>query len=271
MFKASAATISADPTWSARLGFGRTSAQWLISHDACRAQGGLVGIIGIDAGSAMPRHRTLNADTAIYVIDGRAVASSIDGAPSAFPQGSVGFVRAGEWLDIRADEGPVSLLVLYGGVTSARELEWEGADDAKPPAPAAEQLAVIDVGALPSQSFHDPSEGFHHISSKFLIDAESRGADSIVLGQARFLDGKGLHELHRHPYAEEFVFILHGTGAHLAEDERVPLDVGDLMYVPAGEWHGLQADNETAVLLFGYLGIGDLSDAGNDRPSEQHS
>jgi quercetin dioxygenase-like cupin family protein len=269
MFKASAATISEDPTWSARPGFDRTSARWLVSRDVCQARGGLVGIIDIDAGSVMPRHRTLNADTALCAIDGRAVASRADGPPLDFPRGSVIFVRAGEWHDVRADEIPVSLLVVYGGVTSARELEWEGADDADPSAPTAEQLAVINVPDESSQSFHDPSQGYHHISATWLIDAESHGTNSLVLGQARFLAGKGLHELHRHPHAEEFVFMLQGEGTHLAEDERVPLGVGDLMYIPAGEWHGLQADNATALIMFGYLGIGSLSDAGNERPSEQ--
>ena len=43
------------------------------------------------------------------------------------------------------------------------------------------------------------------------------------------------HELHRHPNAEEFFFLLRGSGLHLTEGEPVRLEPGDLVFIPTGE------------------------------------
>ena len=42
------------------------------------------------------------------------------------------------------------------------------------------------------------------------------------------------HELHRHPSAEEYFFVLSGAGLHLTEGEPVRLDVGDLVVTVMG-------------------------------------
>ena len=73
----------------------------------------------------------------------------------------------------------------------------------------------------------------------------------------------GLHEHHRHPNGDEFLFILEGGGEHLTPGSAVRLDAGEIAYIPAGEYHGYR--NKAGALtrtLFGYFGAGSLEEAG---------
>jgi quercetin dioxygenase-like cupin family protein len=69
--------------------------------------------------------------------------------------------------------------------------------------------------------------------------------------------------VHRHPSAEEFLFVLEGSGLHLSERDPVPLAAGEVAYIPKGEWHGFANDSEaptTVVTVF--AGINSYEDAG---------
>ena len=68
--------------------------------------------------------------------------------------------------------------------------------------------------------------------------------------------------VHRHVRAE-FLYVISGTARALSEGGETALKAGDLMYIPAGEWHGLRAvGEEPAEHIFGYIGAASFAEAG---------
>lgn len=87
----------------------------------------------------------------------------------------------------------------------------------------------------------------------------------ITQNLARCTSSKpGLHEHHRHPRGDEFLYILEGGGEHLTPDgTAISLSAGEIAYIPANEYHGFK--NKDGVLtrtLFGYFGPATLGEAG---------
>jgi quercetin dioxygenase-like cupin family protein len=109
----------------------------------------------------------------------------------------------------------------------------------------------------------DPKEGWIDMRVQFLINKASAGANEMVIGRTVFAPGSR-HELHRHANAEEFQYLLSGEGVVLNGDEEVAVKPGEIVFTPAGEWHGFRNASETedAVLLWGWCGAGDRETAG---------
>jgi quercetin dioxygenase-like cupin family protein len=109
--------------------------------------------------------------------------------------------------------------------------------------------------------------GWEGLHVWWLVDRTTCGANGLVVNQTIFPPQKW-HSLHRHPYAEEALYIVSGSGLHLSEGEPVRQRAGDVVYIPAGEWHGFANDTDeptTVLALFG--GVGSYADAGY----EEHS
>ena len=105
-----------------------------------------------------------------------------------------------------------------------------------------------------------------------IIDKEDTGARRIILLTAEFPPGKA-HLLHRHPDAEQIMYVLEGSCLSLSESEPVRLNEGDTVFIAQGEWHGVRNDTgQPAVVLVIYAGAGTLEEAGYEehpRPFEQ--
>jgi quercetin dioxygenase-like cupin family protein len=104
--------------------------------------------------------------------------------------------------------------------------------------------------------------GWEGLHVWWLVDRESCGASGLVVNQTIFPPQKW-HSLHRHPHAEEALYIVSGSGLHLSEGEPVRQRAGDVVYIPAGEWHGFANDTDeptTVIAFFG--GVGAYADAG---------
>jgi quercetin dioxygenase-like cupin family protein len=130
-----------------------------------------------------------------------------------------------------------------------------GAADACPGTDA-EDPAHGDAAALASAG------GITAMDVRWLVTAETRGARSLAVACSAFT-GAGTHELHRHPHADEFFLVLDGGGEHLTETGPVRLVPGDLVHIPAGEWHGFRtAPGVTTRTVYGYLGAPGLAGAG---------
>ncbi|MFG3052023.1 cupin domain-containing protein [Kitasatospora sp. NPDC048239] len=96
----------------------------------------------------------------------------------------------------------------------------------------------------------------------WLASAETVGARRITVAASTFASG-GSHDLHRHAAADEFFLLVSGGGRHLTATGGPHLSRGDLVYLPAGEWHGFQTDRAgPATALHGYLGAPSLERAG---------
>jgi quercetin dioxygenase-like cupin family protein len=79
-----------------------------------------------------------------------------------------------------------------------------------------------------------------------------------------------VHLLHRHPNAEQIMYVLEGSCLGLSEGEPVRLKESDAVFIPQGEWHGVRNDTDRpAVTLVIYAGAGTLEEAGYEEQFEQ--
>ncbi|GGN92079.1 hypothetical protein GCM10010112_78890 [Actinoplanes lobatus] len=155
----------------------------------------------------------------------------------------------GRW---RVTAGPAgaTLLLVQGGETAP------GTVAATAPA------GRFTLDARPHGDALTGFDGFADMGVRWLVTAATLGARSLVVATSTFTPG-GSHDLHRHPSADEYFLVLSGGGEHLTESGPVPVGPGDLVYVPAGEWHGYRTSPGVITrTVYGYLGAGDLDTAG---------
>jgi len=95
-----------------------------------------------------------------------------------------------------------------------------------------------------------------------VVNKDATGARRIILLSSEFPPGK-VHLLHRHPNAEQIMYVLEGSCLALSESEPVRLEEGDAVFIAQGEWHGVRKDtDQPAVTLVIYSGAGNLEEAG---------
>jgi quercetin dioxygenase-like cupin family protein len=116
------------------------------------------------------------------------------------------------------------------------------------------------------ETHFDPSiperAGWEGMHVHWLADRDHGRTQTAVFNVTEF-PPKRWHELHRHPDAEEYFFVLEGAGLHLTEGEPVRLEKGDLVFVPKGEWHGFANDSDEPTLAVTVLGgVAHYRDAG---------
>jgi quercetin dioxygenase-like cupin family protein len=105
-------------------------------------------------------------------------------------------------------------------------------------------------------------DGWVNMRVKFLIDERSAGTPELVLGHTVLRPG-ARHERHRHPNCDEFLVVVRGEGEFYTEAGREPAGEGDVVFTPAGHWHGFDnTSGEDVVLLWGWRGAGSLEAAG---------
>ncbi len=104
---------------------------------------------------------------------------------------------------------------------------------------------------------------------RWLITADSVGAEQTVVGRTVLQPGSK-HDIHRHPNAEEWEFIISGSAIKHVGDESLTLTAGDVVFVPKNVYHGLEnaSDTEPVVTLWGYSGAATLDEAGYRLPSD---
>ncbi len=102
-----------------------------------------------------------------------------------------------------------------------------------------------------------------------VINKGNTGARRVDLLTSELPPGK-VHLLHRHPNAEQIMYVLEGSCLALSEDEPVRLNEGDAVYIVQGEWHGVRNDTDrSAVTLVIYAGAGTLEEAGYEEHPRQ--
>jgi len=102
-----------------------------------------------------------------------------------------------------------------------------------------------------------------------VINKDNTGARRVILLTSELPPGK-VHLLHRHPNAEQIMYVLEGSCLALSEGEPVRLNEGDAAYIVQGEWHGVRNDTDrSAVTLVVYAGAGTLEEAGYEEHPRQ--
>ena len=95
-----------------------------------------------------------------------------------------------------------------------------------------------------------------------VINRDEAGARGMVLLSSEFPPGR-IHLLHRHPNAEQIMYVLEGSCLALSEGRPVRMNEGDAVFIAQGEWHGVRNDTDRpAVTLVIYSGAGTLEEAG---------
>ncbi len=96
----------------------------------------------------------------------------------------------------------------------------------------------------------------------WLIERQHGGSQHAVFNVTVFPPEKS-HEVHRHPHAEEFFYVIEGSGLHLSDGEPVRLQAGDVVFVPINEWHGFANDTDSPTTVITVMGgVGSYQDAG---------
>jgi quercetin dioxygenase-like cupin family protein len=102
-----------------------------------------------------------------------------------------------------------------------------------------------------------------------VINKDNTGARRVILLTSELPPGK-VHLLHRHPNAEQIMYVLEGSCLALSEGEPVRLNEGDAVYIVQGEWHGVRNDTDRSAVTFViYAGAGTLEDAGYEEHPRQ--
>jgi quercetin dioxygenase-like cupin family protein len=133
-----------------------------------------------------------------------------------------------------------------------------------PPADGSSDLVLTNIDDHEGVAMTDPAMGMFDIVSRALVTSDTLPARALLVGHSCFASEHGLHELHRHE-RDEFMYGVSGIAHALSsEDVEARLEPGDLVYIPAGEWHGLRAmeGEELSEHVFGYLGAGSFADVG---------
>lgn len=147
---------------------------------------------------------------------------------------------------VRATTGGTRVLLVHGrGSRAGTPVQWHYL-----PATGETSGVLADAG------------GFRDMGVRWLVTTKTVGSARLVVATSTF-DPGGAHARHRHPRAGEFFLVSEGSGEHLAPIGPIRMSAGDLMFVPAGEWHGFRTDpGVTTRAIYGYVGAGSLEQAG---------
>lgn len=105
-------------------------------------------------------------------------------------------------------------------------------------------------------------DGWIDMQVQFLIDEASAGSERQVVGWTVLPPGAA-HERHRHLHADEFWIVLKGNGVIYTDDGEEPSGEGDVVFTPAGHWHGFRNTSDAdVVLVWGWSGAGSLAQSG---------
>jgi quercetin dioxygenase-like cupin family protein len=123
-----------------------------------------------------------------------------------------------------------------------------------------------NVNEVPLAEGLSRGEGWVDMQVQFLIDARRAGTERLVVGRTVLPPG-ARHDRHRHPNADEFLVVMQGHGWIYTDGEDDPAGEGDVVFTPAGHWHGFNNTSDTDVLLiWGWSGAGSLEAAGYELP-----
>lgn len=129
----------------------------------------------------------------------------------------------------------------------------------------------VTVAKTPGDASLKADDGWIDMDVRWLVTSESVGSKSSVFGLTVFPPG-AKHDIHRHPNAEEVEYIVSGSGVAQVGDDEVELKAGELVFVPANEYHGFHntSDGET-VMVWTYAPAASLEEAGYVRKADDEA
>jgi quercetin dioxygenase-like cupin family protein len=130
----------------------------------------------------------------------------------------------------------------------------------------AERFRVSSAAVAPDTGL-SAEDGWIDMEVRWLITEETVGSTQTVVGRTVLRPGSK-HDIHRHPRAEEWEYVVSGSAIKHVGDDSVRLEAGDVVFVPANVFHGLEnaSDSEPVVTVWGYSGASSLEAAGYELP-----
>ena len=128
------------------------------------------------------------------------------------------------------------------------------------------EVRIFDVASMPGEEFRRWDIDGHQIS-KHLTSAALTGTPDVVADVFTFPPGF-VHHMHRHPHADQFIFVLSGSVRFFgAAHDGVDIYEGQLLLIPRGNWHEVRnvTDQDCTVFHF-FAGVGSVSDIGYEAP-----
>lgn len=128
-------------------------------------------------------------------------------------------------------------------------------------------MKVRNIQDVPAQLMTRPDQ--EGLIVRNVINKDDAGARSMILLSSEIPPGK-VHLLHRHPNAEQIMYVVEGSCVALSEGEQMRLKEGDAVFISRGEWHGVRNDTERpALTLVIYSEAGTLEEAGYEEHPRQ--
>jgi len=128
-------------------------------------------------------------------------------------------------------------------------------------------VEIRNIRAAPAEVMTKPDQA--GLMVRNVINRDDTGSRKIILLSSELPPGK-VHLLHRHPNAEQIMYVLEGSCLALSEGEPVRLNEGDAVFIAQGEWHGVRNDtDQPTVTLVIYAGAGTLEEAGYEEHPQQ--
>jgi quercetin dioxygenase-like cupin family protein len=128
-------------------------------------------------------------------------------------------------------------------------------------------VEIRNIRGAPAEVMTKPDQ--EGLIVRNVINRDVAGARRIILLSSELPPGR-VHLLHRHPNAEQIMYVLKGSCLALSEEEPVSLSEGDAVFIAQGEWHGVRNDTDRpAVTLVIYAGAGTLEEAGYEEHPQQ--
>lgn len=130
-----------------------------------------------------------------------------------------------------------------------------------------QKVRVADFGPDPTLT---AEQGWVNMDVRWLVTSQSVGSQETVFGITVF-PPDGRHDVHRHPNAEEVEYLVEGQGVARVGDDDVLMEVGDIVFAAANEWHGFRnsSSSERAVMVWCYGGAPSLEAAGYVREADE--
>jgi len=129
----------------------------------------------------------------------------------------------------------------------------------------------LDPGDFKPDKTLTEDRGWLKMDVRWMVTDKTMNSQMTVVGRTIMPPGVGSkHALHRHPNAEEWEYIVHGTGIKHVGDETFYLRAGELAFIPRNVYHGLEnaSENEPLITLWGYSGAPSLEKAGYIIPED---
>jgi quercetin dioxygenase-like cupin family protein len=124
------------------------------------------------------------------------------------------------------------------------------------------------IAAVPLEQGLREDEGWVDMQVQFLVDERTAGSSRLVVGRTVLPPG-ARHERHLHPNCNEFLVVMSGRGEIYTDEGTETSGAGDVIFTPAGHWHGFNnTSDEDVLLIWGWEGAGSLEAAGYELPPD---